>query len=96
MQGKRIKLVVNGRLGLLLLACGVPSVPGHRRRFGENLRIYRKRSKLTQEKLAEKTALSVIFISLLENGWRSASLDTMLKIAKALNVSLEDLVRGVR
>jgi transcriptional regulator with XRE-family HTH domain len=64
--------------------------------LGDNLRNCRKRAKLTQERLAEKAGLSVVFLSLLENGWRTASLDSMLKIARALGVTLEDLVRGVK
>jgi transcriptional regulator with XRE-family HTH domain len=64
--------------------------------LGDNLRSYRKRANLTQEKLAEKAGLSVVFVSLLENGWRTASLDSLLRIAKALNVELSDLVRGVK
>lgn len=51
---------------------------------------------MTQEELAEKAGLSVVFISLLENGWRTASIDALLRIAKAMGVRLEDLVRGVR
>lgn len=74
----------------------MPSAPRHRQILGDNLRNYRKQANLTQERLAEETDLSVVFISLLENGWRTASLDTMLRIAKALKVTLEDLVRGVK
>ena len=76
--------------------CGVPHVPPHRRVLGDNLRKLRKRANLTQEKLAEKTGLSVVFLSLLENGWRAASIDSLLKIAEALGVSLEDLVQGIK
>jgi transcriptional regulator with XRE-family HTH domain len=64
--------------------------------LGDRLRSYRKRAKLTQETLAEKAGLSVVFISLLENGWRTVSVDALLRVAKALNVDLEDLVRGVK
>jgi y4mF family transcriptional regulator len=74
----------------------VPAVPAHRRILGDALRTYRKRAKLTQEILAEKAGLSVVFISLLENGRQTVSLDSLLRIAKALNVQLEDLVRGVK
>jgi DNA-binding XRE family transcriptional regulator len=94
---RKVKLIVNGSPHCLLIAlCVVPSVPAHRRVFGDNLRSYRKRANLTQEKLAEKAGLSVIFVSLLENGWRTASMDSLLRIAKALNVELSDLVRGVK
>lgn len=71
-------------------------VPAHRRVLGEKIRIYRKRAKLTQERLAEKAGLSVVFISLLENGWRTISVDSLLKIAKVLKVEIEELVRGMK
>jgi len=74
----------------------VPSVPKHRRILGDNLREFRKQVALTQEQLAEKTGLSVVFISLLENGHRTASLDSLLSISKALRIDLSELVRGVK
>jgi y4mF family transcriptional regulator len=74
----------------------VPSVPLHRRALGDTLRTYRKQSKLTQETLAEKAGLSVVFISLLENGHRTVSVDALLRIARALGVELKDLVRGLK
>jgi len=64
--------------------------------LGDNLRANRKLRKLTQERLAEKAGLSVVFLSLLENGRRTASFDSLVKLAKALNVGLEDLVRGIK
>ena len=72
------------------------TAPKPQRVLGDNIRTYRKRAELTQEKLAEKTGLSVVFLSLLENGWRTASLDSLLKIAKAVNADVEDLFRGVK
>lgn len=74
----------------------MPSAPKHRRALGDNIRTRRRGASLTQEQLAEKTGLSVVFVSLLENGWRTASLDTLLKIAKALDADLEELFRGVK
>jgi transcriptional regulator with XRE-family HTH domain len=73
----------------------VPLVPKHRRVLGHNIRTYRKRAKLTQEKLAEKAGLSVVFLSLLENGHRNASFDSLLQIAKALKIKIDSFVRGV-
>jgi transcriptional regulator with XRE-family HTH domain len=70
-------------------------VPAHRRVLGEKLRTYRKRANLTQERLAEKTGLSVVFISLVENGWRTISVDSLLRISRVLKVSIEDLVHGM-
>jgi len=91
-----IKLIVNVGSWAFLFVWGVPSVPKHRRILGDNLRQLRKQANFTQERLAEKAGLSVVFISLLENGWRTASMDSLLNIAKALGVELSDLVRGVK
>ena len=60
--------------------------------MGETIRVHRKRVKLTQEELAEKAGLSVVFISLLENGHRTISVDALLRIAKALGVRIRELV----
>jgi transcriptional regulator with XRE-family HTH domain len=64
--------------------------------LGDAVRKHRQGAKLTQEKLAEKVGLSVVFISLLENGHRTVSVDALLRIARALNVELKDLVRDVK
>jgi transcriptional regulator with XRE-family HTH domain len=74
----------------------VPSIPKHRRILGDAIRSNRKKANLTQEEMAEKTALSVVFISLLENGHRTVSVDALLRIAGSLNVELKDLVRGLK
>jgi len=74
----------------------VPSVTTHRRILGDAVRTHRKRVKMTQEKLAEKAGLSVVFISLLENGHRTVSVDSLLKIARAMNLELKDLVGGIK
>ena len=47
---------------------------------------------LTQEKLAEKSNLSTVFISRIERGVESPSVDNLVKIAKALGVKTADLV----
>jgi transcriptional regulator with XRE-family HTH domain len=70
----------------------VPSIPKHRRTLGDTIRVHRKRVKLTQEAFAEKAGLSVVFISLLENGHRTVSVDSLLRISKALGVRVRDLV----
>ena len=48
----------------------------------------------TQESLAEKSSLSTVFISRLERGVESPSVDNLVKIAKALGVRVADLVDG--
>jgi transcriptional regulator with XRE-family HTH domain len=74
----------------------VPSVPTHRRILGDAVRAHRKQLKMTQERLAEKTGLSVVFLSLLENGHRTVSVDALLRIARALNLPLKDLLGGIK
>jgi transcriptional regulator with XRE-family HTH domain len=79
-----------------LISLNVPSVPKHRRVLGDAIRKNRNGASLTQETLAEKAGLSVVFVSLLENGHRTVSVDSLLNIARALKVELKDLVRDVK
>lgn len=69
-------------------------VQKHRRLLGENVRAKRKEAGFSQEKLAEKAGLSTVFISRIERGIESPSVDNLLKIAKALGVRVSDLVDG--
>jgi transcriptional regulator with XRE-family HTH domain len=49
---------------------------------------------MTQPELAEKAGISVPYLSQLETGKRKGSLGAMNAIAKALGVTLDDLVVG--
>jgi len=66
----------------------------HRRLLGEAVRSKRKDAGFSQEKLAERANLSTVFISRIERGIESPSLDNLVKIAKALGVRVRDLVDG--
>lgn len=68
------------------------AIQKHRRLLGESVRNARKEAGLSQEKLAEKADLSAVFISRIERGVESPSVDNLLKIAKALGVRVSDLV----
>ena len=70
------------------------AIPKHRRLLGEAVRVKRKKAGFSQEKLAEKADLSTVFISRIERGKESPTLDNLLKIAKALRVRVRDLVAG--
>ena len=72
----------------------MPSVPAHRRVLGENLRTYRKRAKLTQEKLAEKADLTRNYIGQIERAEKKVTFEALWKIASALKVRVRDLVRN--
>jgi len=64
----------------------------HRRLLGEAVRAKRKQAQLSQEKLAEKSDLSTVFISRVERGVESPSVDNLVKIARALSVRVRELV----
>ena len=87
--------IVNVVFAAGLFELTVPSVPTHRRLLGDAIRTRRKNAGLTQEEMAEKTGLSVIFISLLENGHRTVSVDKLLRIAKAVKTPIRDFFNGV-
>jgi XRE family transcriptional regulator, regulator of sulfur utilization len=80
---------------ILFLWWAVPPRPQYRRIVGEAIRAYRKRAGLTQEKLAEKADLHHNFVGELERGNMETSLGSMVKIAKALNVRVRDLVKDL-
>lgn len=63
------------------------------KKFGLNIKKYRKKLDLTQEELAEKTNLHRTYISSLERGRRSISLNNIEKIAKALNMKEYELFK---
>jgi len=63
--------------------------------FGRTLRALRQEAGLSQEALAEKADLSAIFISRIERGKESPSLDSLLKIAKAFRIRVYNLVADV-
>ena len=73
----------------------MPSKPHHRRVLGERIRHCRKLAHLTQEQLAEKADLHHNFIGEVERGNMEISLTSMLKIAKALQVKVRDLVNEI-
>jgi transcriptional regulator with XRE-family HTH domain len=65
----------------------------HRHLLGEAVRAKRKKAGLSQEKLAEKAGLSTVFISRVERGKESPSVDSLVKIAGALSTNVRDLVK---
>ena len=62
--------------------------------IGERIKFWRQQRSLTQEQLAEKVELTPGFISLIETGKKRASLETLLSICRALNITLNDLLVG--
>lgn len=58
--------------------------------ISNQIRDLRVAKQITQQELAEKTNLSVPYISQIENNHRKISLDTFIKIVNALEISLSD------
>ena len=59
--------------------------------FGKNLRKFRRRKDLTQEKLAEVLGVSVEFVSNMERGVNAPSFETIEKITNAFDLSAAQL-----
>ena len=59
---------------------------------GENIRTRRRRARLSQEQLAEKTDLNTNYIGEIERAEKKITLETLEKIAKALDVRISDLM----
>jgi len=64
-----------------------------RKVFAQHMRSFRVAKKFSQEDLADACGLHRTYIGSVERGERNISIDNMEKIAVALGVSLEDLVR---
>ncbi len=60
--------------------------------FGNNVQKYRKEKQLSQEKLAELAGLHRTYIGMIERAEKNITLINIEKIAKALQVSIADLL----
>ena len=75
----------------LIEVCGVFAVSALQALFGRRLQYLRRQRKLTQERLAEATEVSVDLISNIERGVNAPSFKTIEKLSTALNVSPDEL-----
>jgi transcriptional regulator with XRE-family HTH domain len=66
-----------------------------RRRLGARIRTLRAERMLTQDALADRAFISRAYISFLERGEKTASLDTLICITEVLDVSLSELFLDV-
>jgi transcriptional regulator with XRE-family HTH domain len=64
-------------------------------RFGQNLRRIRKREDLSQERLAKWAGLHRTEIGLLEKGERVCRIDTLIRLAGAMDVPPGELLDGI-
>jgi transcriptional regulator with XRE-family HTH domain len=66
-----------------------------KRRFGDNLILLRDRVDISQKQIALRSGLHTTQIGLLERGQRMPRLDTIIKLAGALEVTPCDLLDGM-
>jgi transcriptional regulator with XRE-family HTH domain len=64
-------------------------------RFGENLLRVRQARRLSQESLAERAGIHRTQVSLFETGRRQPMLETLIRLAGALEVPMSTLVDGI-
>ena len=63
--------------------------------FGTNLRRTRKSLGLSQEALAHLSGVHRTYIGSVERGERNISLENIVAIANALDIPIQELVKGV-
>ena len=62
--------------------------------FHEKLQVLRKQKGLTQEELAEKVNISTTHMSHIETGIKHASLESVVRIANALGITVDQVLNG--
>lgn len=61
---------------------------------GENaLRVWREHRQLTQQELAERAGISKPYLSQLEAGKRAGTTEVLARLAEALNLTIDDILR---
>lgn len=70
----------------------MPANLKYRRRLGDAIRFHRKQAGLSQEKLAEKADLHPVYVSAVERGAKTISMDSLMRIARSLKVRVRVLV----
>ena len=71
------------------------SIPQYRRTLGNNIRAQRKQLGFSQESLAEKADLHPVYVGGVERGEENVSIDSLMRIAKALKISVQKLADGI-
>lgn len=63
--------------------------------FGRNLAYCRRKAKLSQEELSVRASIHRTAVGQLERGERVARVDTLIKLAGALDIPPEELLDGL-
>lgn len=62
-----------------------------RKLLGKSVKDLRNKEDLTQEELAEKAHMNVSYLAKIENGYINTTVRYLIKLARALKVSVKDL-----
>lgn len=63
---------------------------------GKRIAAIRKKQHMTQEQLAERTELSIVYISHIENSRSIPSLETLVKLCGVLDVTPDEILLGTK
>ncbi|OGD94159.1 transcriptional regulator [Candidatus Curtissbacteria bacterium RIFCSPHIGHO2_12_FULL_38_9b] len=63
--------------------------------FGKRVREERLKKGLSQEKLAELAGVHRTYIGMIERGEKNITLENINKVAKALEIPVSDLLKGI-
>lgn len=66
-----------------------------RKKLGDRIRLLRIEKGLSQEMLGERSELHTNYVGQIERGEKNLTIDSLLKISKGLEISLEQLFRGL-
>ncbi|MGY3903638.1 helix-turn-helix domain-containing protein [Aeromonas lusitana] len=66
-----------------------------KKKFGENMKFHRQEQHLSQEELADRCSLHRTYISSVERGERNISLENIIIISRALDITPTELLRGI-
>jgi transcriptional regulator with XRE-family HTH domain len=64
--------------------------------FGRNVKRLRRAAGLTQERLAERAGIGPRYLQRIENSTFGCSLAVLIRLRRALNVSWDALLRGLK
>jgi len=64
-------------------------------KFGERVREERHKQKLSQEELASKAGVHRTYIGMIERAEKNITLENIEKVAKALGISISNLLKGL-
>lgn len=64
-------------------------------KFGKRVRELRKKLGLSQEKFADKVGCHRTYIGMIERAEKNLTITNIYKIAKVLNITMAELMRGI-